>query len=87
MRDTPVRATEQRVLVTLDTDFANPFVYPPEDHAGIVVIRIPPRGTVHNIEDALRGVLRCVQFEPLHGRLVVVDECGHVRAYRRETEA
>ena len=30
---------EQRALITLDTDFCNILSYPPEEHAGIVVIR------------------------------------------------
>lgn len=30
---------ESRTLVTLDTDFANIIAYPPEDYAGIIVIR------------------------------------------------
>lgn len=30
---------EQRALVTLDTDFCNILNYPPESHAGIIVIR------------------------------------------------
>jgi hypothetical protein len=31
-----------RVLITLDLDFSNPFRFPPEDTAGIIVVR-PPR--------------------------------------------
>ena len=40
--DTDIAAickSELRVLVTLDTDFANILAYPPEDFPGIVVIR------------------------------------------------
>lgn len=32
--------TEGRVLITLDLDFANVQAYPPEQHSGIVVLRI-----------------------------------------------
>ena len=31
--------SEARILVTLDTDFANILAYPPEDSSGIIVIR------------------------------------------------
>jgi predicted nuclease of predicted toxin-antitoxin system len=31
--------TEERTLITLDTDFANITAYPPSQHHGIVVIR------------------------------------------------
>ena len=34
--------SNQQVLITLDLDFANPFRFPPEDTAGVVVVR-PPR--------------------------------------------
>jgi hypothetical protein len=34
---------EERALVTLDMDCANPLVYPPADYPGIAVIRIPKR--------------------------------------------
>ncbi|MFN0106353.1 MAG: DUF5615 family PIN-like protein [Bryobacteraceae bacterium] len=30
---------ERRILVSLDLDFANVRAYPPEDHAGLIVIR------------------------------------------------
>lgn len=32
---------EGRVLVTLDLDFANPFVFDPRPTAGIIVLRLP----------------------------------------------
>ena len=32
---------EGRCLVTLDTDFRNPFLYPPQKHPGIIVVRHP----------------------------------------------
>lgn len=38
-------AEEGRALVTLDLDFANPFRFPPEKHAGIAVLRGPARLT------------------------------------------
>nr|VFJ57947.1 MAG: hypothetical protein BECKDK2373B_GA0170837_10697 [Candidatus Kentron sp. DK] len=34
---------ENRCLITLDLDFSNPFVFPPEDYAGIAVIICLPR--------------------------------------------
>jgi len=35
----PNGGAEGRCLVTLDLDFSNPFLFPPEDYAGIVVLR------------------------------------------------
>jgi predicted nuclease of predicted toxin-antitoxin system len=34
-----VCGAERRCLVTLDLDFSNPFVFPPERYAGIAVLR------------------------------------------------
>ncbi|MGH8499627.1 MAG: DUF5615 family PIN-like protein [Methylococcales bacterium] len=44
---------ENRCLVTLDLDFANPFVFPPEDYAGIAVIRLPRRPTPNDLYEAV----------------------------------
>jgi predicted nuclease of predicted toxin-antitoxin system len=40
--DTAARASraENRILVTLDLDFANIRAYPPGEHAGIIVLRV-----------------------------------------------
>src|SRR4051794_6323158 len=37
--------TNQHILVSADLDFSNIALYPPEDYAGIVVIRAPVRAT------------------------------------------
>ena len=48
---------EQRVLVTCDLDFANPFVFDPRPTAGIVVFRLPhPHGPA-DITDAINRFL------------------------------
>lgn len=36
-----VCAAEDRCVITLDTDFANPLHYQPRDYAGIVLVRCP----------------------------------------------
>ncbi len=36
---------ESRILVTMDVEFANPVLYPPHLHGGIVVLRAPGRCT------------------------------------------
>ena len=47
---------EDRCMVTLDLDFANPLAFPPERYAGLVVLRIRDRITLSAIEE------RCVVF-------------------------
>jgi predicted nuclease of predicted toxin-antitoxin system len=77
------RCTEEgRALVTLDTDFANAMLYPPDKHAGIVVLRTLPRMTLSDIESMLRAFLDTVGEEPLARRLLVVEAAGRVREYR-----
>jgi predicted nuclease of predicted toxin-antitoxin system len=64
---------ERRALITLDLDFSDIRCYPPENYAGIIVLRPANQG--------LGAVLRLVQRllpllakEPLAGLLWVVDE-------------
>ena len=77
---------EGRALVTLDTDFANPLAYPPRDYAGIVVLRMPPRATVADLEATLRALARVVTGQSLAGRLLFADRTGRVREYRSEDQ-
>ena len=62
-----------RVLVTMDADFANIIRFPPQHTPGIVRLRIHPP-----TEAAIRLVLRRALFllnnMDLRGRLAVVDE-------------
>ena len=38
---------ESKVLITLDTDFANLSAYPPEDYSGIIVLRLANQAKPH----------------------------------------
>lgn len=64
---------EQRAIITLDLDFADIRNYPPEDYAGLIVLRIArqDKNTVLNIIQRLTAPLRT---EPLEKRLWIVDE-------------
>ena len=64
---------ERRALVTLDLDFSNIRAYPPEDHAGIVVLR-PAFQTIDSILRLTGLALSKVDTEPLVGRLWIVTE-------------
>ena len=68
---------EQRVIVILDTDFMDIRRYPPGLYHGIVVLR-PNRQSVSNILTLTRRFLMLLPFEPLSGKLWIVDE-GRVR--------
>jgi predicted nuclease of predicted toxin-antitoxin system len=65
--------SERRVLVTLDLDFANVQVYPPPDHAGIVVLRLGRQDKPH-VLDLLTMLVPHLAQADLNRRLWIVEE-------------
>ena len=63
---------EDRVLVTLDLDFAEIRLYPPSSHRGIWVLR-PGTQSIQNALSALRGALALLGKEPTANRLWIVE--------------
>lgn len=62
-----VCASEGRCLVTLDLDFANPLRFPPKDHAGIAVLRLPKRPVAQDLLDAVQTFAGGLERRPLPG--------------------
>lgn len=71
---------EARCLVTLDLDFANPLVFPPDQYPGIAVLRLPSRPTLGHLEAAVLTLIRALRQAELPGRLWIV-EITRVREY------
>jgi len=65
--------TEGRVFVTLDLDFADIRTYPPDEHPGLIVLRLARQDKPH-VLDVFRRTLKAVRQEPLEGRLWIVEE-------------
>jgi predicted nuclease of predicted toxin-antitoxin system len=65
--------SEGRVLLTLDLDFADLRAYPPEEHAGLIVLRLSHQDK-HSVAHVVRQILPLIETEPLAGHLWVVDE-------------
>ena len=63
---------QQRILVTLDADFANVLRFPPAGTPGVIRIRLHPP-TELAIDDALRRAIPRLEGIDLEGKLVVVD--------------
>jgi predicted nuclease of predicted toxin-antitoxin system len=65
--------SEQRALITLDTDFADIRTYPPAQYAGLVVLRLKQqdKGSVLKV---IAGVVKALGVEELEGYLWIVDE-------------
>lgn len=62
-------------LVTRDLDFSDIRRYPPDQHAGIVVLRLPDHATAAEIVIVLSRFLAERRFvENLSSRLAIVDE-------------
>lgn len=64
---------ENRALVTLDTDFADIRVYPPEDYAGLLVFRLQRQDKIHVLDVATR-LVSVLEQETLRGKLWIVEE-------------
>jgi predicted nuclease of predicted toxin-antitoxin system len=76
-----VASAEGRVLVTLDQDFTNILRHPPEQTAGIVVIRLHSQ-TLQAVRQIAATLGDLLAREPTRGRLWVVDE-SRVRLWPR----
>jgi predicted nuclease of predicted toxin-antitoxin system len=63
---------ESRALVTLDTDFADIRVYPPEEYPGLVVLRLDRQDKPH-VLSVFKGVILMLASEPLDGHLWIVE--------------
>jgi predicted nuclease of predicted toxin-antitoxin system len=64
---------ENRVLVTLDQDFANVRRYDPADTAGVIVLRLHNQ-TLPIIRRAIVRLADLLSREPVAGRLWILDE-------------
>lgn len=85
---------EERCLITMDVEFGNPLLFPPERYRGIVLLRLPARVTTELILDALRTLRDALLARglpprssiPLPGpdRRLWVVQPGRVRLYQGE---
>lgn len=73
-------ASEDRILVTFDTDFANIRTYPPETYAGLIVFRLNDQARDHVLQIGGR-LLNVLRGATLSGRLWIVEE-SRVRVRR-----
>jgi predicted nuclease of predicted toxin-antitoxin system len=68
---------EKRILITLDLDFGDIRLYPPQSHAGVWVLR-PPSQSIENMLALLTAALALLDREPAAQRLWIVEQ-GRVR--------
>ncbi len=77
---------EERGLVTLDLDFANPLRYRPAENEGIAVIRLPRRCARAHLEAAVTVLVGGLARAPIRGKLWIVQP-GLIREYQDESTA
>jgi predicted nuclease of predicted toxin-antitoxin system len=80
-----VCGAERRCLVTLDLDFSNPFVFPPEQYAGIAVLR-PRRTTPDELHATVATLIAALGRDSIQGRLWTVER-HRIREYFPEKES
>jgi predicted nuclease of predicted toxin-antitoxin system len=66
---------EDRILITLDLDFADIRTYPPADHPGMIVLRVGNQNRPHVLQ-VLRQATTLMDKKPIAGRLWIVSESG-----------
>ena len=76
---------ENRGLVTLDLDFANPLQFKPSRHAGIAVLRLPSPLSYTHLLSAIMTLAGALETEQLQAKLWIV-EIGRIRVYLPERE-
>jgi predicted nuclease of predicted toxin-antitoxin system len=72
--------SESRVILTLDTDFSNIRVYPPEKHPGIIVLRLDQQDKA-SVLAVVSSLLPLLSAEPLSEKLWIVEP-DRVRIWR-----
>lgn len=65
--------SENRVLVTLDTDFSDIKAYPPYEYSGIIVLRVGSQAKQHILK-VFQHILPLINREPLKQHLWIVEE-------------
>lgn len=76
---------EQRCLITLDLDFSDVTRFPPNQTAGIAVIRVPKNPTLPLLESLLRQFLDALNTTSVNKQLWIV-EIGRIRVHQSEAD-
>jgi predicted nuclease of predicted toxin-antitoxin system len=75
--------SEQRCLVTLDLDFANPLNFPPNIYHGIAVFRLPPRPVHDDLHVLCRTLIVALGEKDIRKNLWIVQK-NRIREYQTD---
>lgn len=76
---------EQRCMVTLDLDFADVTRFPPQQAAGLAVIRIPKNPTLPLLESLIRQFLLTLNTVSIDQQLWII-EVGRIRMHQSDVD-
>jgi predicted nuclease of predicted toxin-antitoxin system len=76
---------EDRVLVTLDRDFTNILLYPPEATCGVAVIQLDRRASRQLLAIVMDAFLEACGRNQIRGKLWIVEP-GRIREHKTEEE-
>ena len=66
-------SNEKRIIVTLDIDFSDIRAYPPQDHEGIIVLRVGNQSKRHVLK-VFQDILPLIGREPIKRHLWIIEE-------------
>jgi Domain of unknown function (DUF5615) len=72
---------EDRTLVTLDTDFANPLNFDPRGTAGVAVLRLPKDAGPTDLQRELGTLITGLRDHPIAASLWIVKS-GRIRIWK-----
>jgi predicted nuclease of predicted toxin-antitoxin system len=74
---------EERALVSLDLDFANPLHFRPSDYSGIAILRLPRKPSREDLLKTVRTLAAGLERENLDGKLWII-EAGRIRVFQEQ---
>jgi len=77
---------EDRVLVTLDRDFTNVLLYPPEATSGVAVVQLGRRASRQLLAAVLDSFLAACEQNLIRGKLWIIEP-GRIREHKTEDES
>ena len=77
--------SEKRGLITLDLDFANPLIFPPDQYNGIAVFRLPNHPSYSDLLILCRTLLVALGEKDINGKLWIIQK-NRIREYQTENE-
>ena len=76
---------EDRILVTLDRDFMNVLIYPPEATAGVAVVQLGKRMSRSLLASVIDAFLTACEQKLIRGKLWIIEP-GRIREHRTDND-